>query len=163
MCRSVGRAPTQVPESGCRHGLLGEALDVTIGFAPRGVTALAKILVIDDSVVARMSVKACIPKDEGHEVFEASDGGKGLEAFAAIRPDVTFLDMTMPVKTGLEVLEEIQRSWPGAIVIVLSADIQRQTQDAVRGFGAFAALKKPPMKELVRAELTRALAQLVPS
>lgn len=120
---------------------------------------MAKILIVDDSVVARMSIKGCIPKDQGHELAEAGDGYKALELFRSFSPDVTFLDLTMPDKNGLEVLEEIRRDFPEAIVIILSADIQKQTQEKVQQLGAFAMVKKPPVKEVVHAELNRALAR----
>ena len=45
---------------------------------------MAKILIVDDSIVARMSVKACIPKDQGHELTEAADGTTALERLRSI-------------------------------------------------------------------------------
>ena len=119
---------------------------------------MAKILIVDDSIVARMSVKSCIPKDQNHELAEACDGVSALELFRSMRPDVTFLDITMPDKSGLEVLEELRRDFPSAVVIILSADIQRQTQERAHQLGAFSIVKKPPVKEVVQAELIKALA-----
>lgn len=119
---------------------------------------MAKILIVDDSVVARMSVKACIPKDQGHELAEAGDGTKAIEMFRTMLPDVTFLDITMPDKSGLEVLEELRVDFPDAVVIILSADIQKQTQERARQLGAFSIVKKPPVKDVVQEELVKALA-----
>lgn len=119
---------------------------------------MAKILIVDDSMVARMSVKSCIPKDAGYELFEAADGMKALELFRSERPDVTFLDLTMPDKNGFEVLEEVKRDFPEAVVIILSADIQPQTQEKVQQLGAYAIIKKPPLKAIVQSELLKALA-----
>lgn len=118
---------------------------------------MAKILVVDDSVVARMGVKACIPKDQGHEIAEAGDGAKAIELFRQMKPDVTFLDITMPDKSGLEVLEELRQDYPEAVIIILSADIQKQTQERASQLGAFSIVKKPPVKEVVQAELAKAL------
>jgi two-component system chemotaxis response regulator CheY len=117
---------------------------------------MAKILIVDDSIVARMSLKSCIPKDQGHELFEASDGVKAIEIFISARPDVTFLDLTMPDKSGMEVLEELKRDFPEAVIIILSADIQKQTQERVRQLGAFSIVKKPPVKDAILAELAKA-------
>lgn len=119
---------------------------------------MAKILIVDDSIVARMSVKACIPKEQGHQLVEAADGSAALELFRSMRPDVTFLDITMPDKNGLEVLEELLNDFPAAVVIILSADIQKQTQEKARELGAFSIVKKPPVREVVQAELAKALA-----
>jgi two-component system chemotaxis response regulator CheY len=119
---------------------------------------MAKILIVDDSVVARMSVKGCIPKDLGHELAEAGDGLKALEIFRSMRPDVTFLDLTMPDRHGLEILEELRRDFPESIIIILSADTQKQTREKAEQLGAFSVLKKPPVKEVIQSELARALA-----
>jgi two-component system chemotaxis response regulator CheY len=119
---------------------------------------MAKILIVDDSIVARMSVKACIPKDQEHQLAEAGDGTKALELFRSMLPDVTFLDITMPGKSGLEVLEELRSDFPEAVIIILSADIQKQTQEKAQALGAFSIVKKPPVKEVVQAELAKALA-----
>ena len=119
---------------------------------------MAKILIVDDSIVARMSVKSCLPKDQDHELAEAGDGATALEKFRSMRPDVTFLDITMPDKSGLDVLEELRRDFPQAVVIILSADIQKQTQEKAHQLGAFSIVKKPPVKEVNQAELVKALA-----
>ena len=119
---------------------------------------MAKILIVDDSIVARMSVKSCIPKDQGYELAEACDGATALEMFRSIRPDVTFLDLTMPDISGLLVLEELRRDFPLSIFIILSADIQKQTQEKVTTLGAFAMIKKPPVKEIVQVTLANAVA-----
>lgn len=119
---------------------------------------MARILVVDDSVVARMSIKSCIPKELGHELTETGDSAGALDLFRSVRPDVTFLDLTMPVKSGMEVLAEIRAEFPDAVVIVLSADIQKQTIEKVMELGAFSMLKKPAVREVVAAELERAMA-----
>ncbi len=119
---------------------------------------MAKILIIDDSIVARMSVKGCIPKDCGHELAEAGDGAAALELFRSMRPDITFLDLTMPDRHGLEILEELHRDFPESIIIILSADTQKQTRVKAEQLGAFSMIKKPPVKELIQSEIVRALA-----
>ncbi|MCM0082407.1 response regulator [Geomonas sp. Red32] len=118
---------------------------------------MAKILVVDDSMVARMCHIASIPKDQGHEIAEASDGLSALEAFRAMEPDVTFLDLTMPGMNGLDVLAAIKEDYPNAVVIVCTADIQRQTLEMVEKLGAFGVLSKPCSKEVLQEKLARAL------
>lgn len=121
---------------------------------------MAKILVIDDSIVARMSVKGCIPKDSGHEISEAADGATAISQFRTLHPDITFLDLTMPDRHGLDILEEMRRDFPEAIVIILSADTQKQTQEKAAQLGVFSIIKKPPVKEIIQSEIARALAAL---
>lgn len=120
---------------------------------------MAKILVVDDSMVARMCHVSNIPADEGHEVCEASDGPSAIEKFREFRPDVTFLDLTMPGMSGIAVLGAIRADFPDAIVIICTADVQKQTVERVEQLGAFAVLGKPCAKEVMQAELRRALRQ----
>lgn len=118
---------------------------------------MAKIMIIDDSLVARMSLKACIPKDAGHEIKEGNDGSVAIELYPTFKPDVTFMDLTMPGVDGMAALAEIRRIDPSAKVIILTADIQTRTIERVMELGAFGLLKKPPVKEAVQAELGKAL------
>jgi len=118
---------------------------------------MARLLIIDDSLVARMSLKSCIPKDAGHEIREGNDGSVALELYQTFKPDVTFMDLTMPGMDGIAALEEIRRLDPAARVIILTADIQRRTIERVMELGALAVVKKPPVREQVVAELDKAL------
>ena len=120
---------------------------------------MAKILVVDDSMVARMCHVSSIPENEGHEVVEAADGPTALETFRCLRPDVTFLDLTMPGMSGIEVLAAIKSEFPEAVVIICTADIQKQTIEKVERLGAFAVLSKPCAREVLQAQLRKAIQQ----
>lgn len=107
---------------------------------------IKKILIVDDSIVARMGIKNCISKDTSYEIHEASDGLEGFEEFKRFCPDVTFLDLTMPVMSGIQVLEEIKKIDEKALVIVITADTQPKTIEKVKELGALTLLRKPPKK-----------------
>jgi len=115
-----------------------------------------KVLIVDDSSVSRMIVKKCLPKTRAFEVFEAGDGREGLARFQEVRPDITFLDLTMPVMDGFEALAEIRKVDPVAVVIVLTADIQQKTVDRVMAAGAVTVVPKPPSAELIEEALVKA-------
>lgn len=121
---------------------------------------MAKILIIDDSLVARLSLKACLPKDAGHDIKEGNDGSVAIELYKSYKPDVTFMDLTMPGVDGIEALAEIRKYDPNALIIILTADIQRKTIDKVQELGAYDVLKKPPVKENVLAALEKALKEI---
>lgn len=114
-----------------------------------------KVLIVDDSPVSRMIVKKCLPKDRDFEIFEAGDGREGLEKFKAVAPDVTFMDLTMPVMDGFQALEEIRTADPAAVVIVLTADIQQKTVDRVMAAGAVTVIPKPPSAEIIEESLAK--------
>ncbi|MDQ5986573.1 MAG: Regulatory protein AtoC [Syntrophus sp. SKADARSKE-3] len=114
-----------------------------------------KILIIDDSPVARKILRSCMPKDRAFEIQEAGDGLSGLRLFETINPDVTFVDLTMPIMTGVEALEKMKALRPEAIIVVCSADVQPRTIEMVMSLGAFTSMRKPPSKELVTDVLAK--------
>lgn len=115
-----------------------------------------KFLVVDDSLLARMAVKKYIDTNI-FDIYEASDGAKAVAEYKNIIPDITFLDLTMPVMDGFKALEEIKKINPKAIVVVLTADIQVKTTEKIMELGAYRALKKPPVKEEVESTIKEIL------
>jgi two-component system chemotaxis response regulator CheY len=108
-----------------------------------------KILVVDDSPISRRILKSCLGKERELEIIEAGDGLAGLESYKAYFPDVTFMDLTMPVMDGVQALDEIMKFDANAVVIVCTADVQAKSLDRVREIGAFHVVKKPPTKESI--------------
>jgi two-component system chemotaxis response regulator CheY len=103
-----------------------------------------KILLIDDSNLARKALIKAIQKAEpSAEFFEAETGMIGIELFKKERPRVVFLDLTMPIMTGYEVLVEIMKIDPNAQVVVVSADIQDKAREKVLNDGAKNIYPKP--------------------
>ncbi len=117
---------------------------------------IKKILVVDDSPISIKIMKSCIPKDRGYELFDAANGQLGLEMFKQIRPDLTFMDLTMPVMNGFEALQEIIKNDSQAIVIIATADVQVKAIARAQELGAFSVIKKPPTKESVAAAISEA-------
>ena len=78
------------------------------------------ILVIDDEAEIRESLRVLL-EFEGYEVGTAADGGHGLAALDAKPYDVVLLDLMLPDKPGLEVLEEFRHKDAETPVTVLTA------------------------------------------
>jgi len=121
---------------------------------------IKKILLVDDSPISRKIIKSCIPKDRDYEIFEAGDGLAGLEAYKQIRPDVTFMDLTMPIMDGNKATEEIIKFDRDAMIIACTADIQIKSLTNILSLGAFMVVKKPPSKETIEDALIKAEAQI---
>jgi two-component system chemotaxis response regulator CheY len=121
---------------------------------------IQKILIVDDSPISRKMLKSCIPRDRGYELFEAGDGQAGVEKYREIRPDVTFMDLTMPVKDGACATKEIREFDPDAAIIVCTADIQAKSISNVLGLGALMVVKKPPTRESIADALSQAAARI---
>jgi two-component system chemotaxis response regulator CheY len=112
-----------------------------------------RILIVDDSPVARKILRSCIPADKGYEVHEADDGTVGLQRFKDVHPSVTFLDITMARMDGMECLEQIKILDREAVVVMCTADIQPKSAQKAENLGAFTMIKKPPSKDVVREVL----------
>jgi DNA-binding response OmpR family regulator len=102
-----------------------------------------KILVVDDDpqILDSLTVGFQLQWQDA-TVFAAGDGESGLHAFYEHEPDIVVLDVSMPGKTGLEVLQEIRRI-SDVPVIMLTA--RAEELDQVRGLelGADDYLVKP--------------------
>jgi len=118
------------------------------------------ILIVDDSPIARKMLKSCLPKDQGLEYHEAGDGKEGFEKYQELNPDVTFMDLTMPVMTGYESIEKIIEFDKDALIIVVTADVQMKAIKTVMDSGAFMVLRKPLKKEEINMALDKALSTL---
>lgn len=118
-----------------------------------------KILIVDDSRSARYFIRSCLPKEDV-EIREAENGKVALDLFPDFQPDVTLLDLTMPEMDGFEALRRIRDVDPRAIVIVLTADVQKKTTDRIMDLGAQTFLKKPPRKDTIGHALDRAFEEL---
>jgi two-component system chemotaxis response regulator CheY len=118
------------------------------------------ILIVDDSPIARKMLKSCLPKDQGFEFHEAGDGKEGFEKYQELNPDVTFMDLTMPVMTGYEAIEKIIGFDNDAVIIVVTADVQMKAIKTVMDSGAFMVLRKPLKKEEINQALAKALGTL---
>ena len=88
-----------------------------------------RVLVVDDSVVARHLVSTALASDGSVEVVGvAADGRVALASIDRLRPDAVTLDVDMPVMDGLETLEAIRERWPHLVVIMFSTYTARGAQ-----------------------------------
>jgi len=80
-----------------------------------------RLLVVDDHAVLRDGIAAIIaPEPDMVLVGEATNGIEAVEAFHTQRPDVTLMDLQMPVKGGIEAIEAIRATAPAARIVVLT-------------------------------------------
>ena len=109
--------------------------------------AVSVLIVEDDRNIAEL-LQLYLEK-EGYAVITAEDGGKGLEKFRTIKPDLVLLDVMMPVMDGWAVCKAI-RAESQVPIIMLTA--KSETSDKVQGLksGADDYITKPfEMKEVL--------------
>ena len=81
----------------------------------------ASVLLVDDHALLRTGVANIINHEADlHVVAEAGNGVEAIEAYERHHPDVTLLDLRMPVMEGVEVVRQIRGRDPNARVIVLT-------------------------------------------
>jgi chemotaxis protein CheY-P-specific phosphatase CheC len=101
------------------------------------------ITICDDSSFARKQIARALPAGWDVAITYATNGREGIEAIRAGKGDVLFLDLTMPDMDGFEVLECLRAEDLPTLPIVVSGDIQPESQRRVKQLGAVAFIKKP--------------------
>ncbi|MGR5131741.1 response regulator [Vibrio alfacsensis] len=108
-----------------------------------------KILICDDSAVARKLISRSFMKDASLHLLEAQDGNEALQILTEQNIDVLFLDLTMPVMGGFEVLKSLPVSKYKTNVVIVSGDVQREAKQRCLELGAFDFIAKPLAKAQV--------------
>lgn len=121
------------------------------------MNATVKVLIVDDSGMARRGLRAMLEPD-GFEVVEAQDGMTALERYFLDKPDLVILDLVMKGMYGLDVLSKLRELDPAARVIVVSADVQSSSHQLVEAAGGAAFLNKPVERDQLLAAVRCALA-----
>lgn len=111
-----------------------------------------KILLADDHVVFRESLKALLEREGFEVVGEASDGREAVRLARRLDPDLAILDLGMPVLNGIGVAQQIRKRSPQTRTILLTmfeedAYVLGALQAGVRGY----VLKAQAAADLVRA------------
>lgn len=122
---------------------------------------MASILIIDDDDSSRTLLRQIL-ETAGHAVVEAEDGVQGVAQYRRQPTDLLIVDIMMPVKDGMTVINDITRDDPQAKIIVVTGGGQRgQAEffcDASRILGA----KRTFLKPIDPAEMLAAIEELVP-
>lgn len=103
----------------------------------------AKVLIGDDSILARKQLKDVLSTLGAVHFIEAVNGKEAVEKYIAEKPDIIFLDIIMPIKDGIHAVQEIIAEDPSAqIIIVSSVGTQQQLKAAIEA-GAKDFIQKP--------------------
>ena len=110
-----------------------------------------RILSVDDHPLFREGISAILNSQPDMSlVGVACKGTEAIEAFRALQPDVTLMDLRLPDLNGLEVLLTIRSEFPEARIIVLTtferdAEIQRALKVGAQGY----LLKSMPAEQMI--------------
>jgi len=102
-----------------------------------------KILICDDSILARKSLHEILVQLGYEDIAEVSNGQLAVDTYRILKPSIVFLDIVMPVKDGITATKEIIEYDPDAcIVIVSSVGTQTHLKEAIKA-GARDFIQKP--------------------
>ncbi|MBD1391378.1 response regulator [Neiella sp. HB171785] len=113
------------------------------------------VLICDDSALARKQLHRSLPTGWDVEVLFAKDGQEGATLCQTQQIDLMFLDLTMPVMDGYQVLEALQHYSERPDIVVVSGDIQAKALERVTALGAAEFLRKPASKAELQHILER--------
>lgn len=101
-----------------------------------------RVLIAEDEAIIRMDLREML-LEEGHEVVgEARDGAQAVEMARSLRPDLVFMDINMPVMSGIEAATLIGEERVAPVVMV-TAFSQTSYVEQASSAGAMAYVVKP--------------------
>jgi DNA-binding NtrC family response regulator len=115
-----------------------------------------RILVIDDEEIIREALEALLVV-EGYEVATAATAEQGLEALSSRQVDAVLLDLMLPDRNGLDVLDDIRRLDDELPVVMVTAFGTIESAIAATKLGAFHYVPKPFKNDEVLAVLRNAI------
>ena len=121
-----------------------------------------RVLVIDDEpdvlLLCRVNFEFA-----GHEVLEALDGEQGMELAERERPDLIVLDVMLPNRDGISVLEELGARFDTREVPVVLLTAKAQPEDQLRGWEAGASeYVTKPFSPLTLTEIVQRVIEMTP-
>jgi DNA-binding NarL/FixJ family response regulator len=117
-------------------------------------SGIIRVLCVDDHPLVRKGIAAILGNEADMELIAEAENGQGaVELFRRLRPDVTLMDLRMPVLDGIAAVRQIREEFPEAKIIALTSfdgdqDVYRALEAGVRGY---------LLKETVHAEVLNAI------
>ena len=116
-----------------------------------------RVLIADDHRMFVEALEAILATDQRLEVAgHAGDGAEAVRLALTLRPDVTMMDIAMPIMDGLQATKQIRKQWPTACVLMLTGSNSRTDVDRAREAGAAGYVTK----ERIAAELIDAILEI---
>ena len=122
---------------------------------------IIRVVIADDEPLIRMDLKELLEEASTcHVVAEAKDGDEAIKLVQEHNPDIVFMDIRMPNKTGIEAAQELQKvSAKRVPIIMLTAYSQPELYEEASKAGVFAYLTKPLRKSDLAPAIEVALAR----
>jgi len=100
-------------------------------------------IVVDDVAVIVRLISDLLESRGINVIGTAFDGDEAVKVYKKMKPDIVFLDVTMPKHDGVYALKEIRKINNKANVIMITPDLSKETIDTLTGLEACAIVYKP--------------------
>nr|WP_314862196.1 response regulator [uncultured Undibacterium sp.] len=115
-------------------------------------TPVKKLLIVDDSKVSRMIIRArVLDVHPDWEILEATNGTDGVAMALEKKPDFCTMDINMPGILGTDAAEMLLKEMPLCRVVIFSANIQESFQERANAMGAIFVAKPITEKSIAEA------------
>jgi len=105
---------------------------------------MSKILIVDDSIIVRRSIRNLIESETFHTIVaEAGNGHEACELYSTHKPDLVTMDISMPMMSGVEAVKAIREAAPDARIIMISSISEREMVLEALKAGACDFILKP--------------------
>jgi two-component system chemotaxis response regulator CheY len=116
---------------------------------------MKKVLIVDDAMFMRGSLKMMLERNGFEVIGEAEDGAAAVRKYKELNPDLVTMDITMPVMSGLEALKQIRELDPESKIIMISSMGQEKHVKQAILSGAKGFIVKPFKEEHIVKTLSK--------
>lgn len=117
---------------------------------------MSKVLIADDSPFIQKAIKRALSELDDCEIIGIAENGKeAFDLYSAQKPDVVFMDTTMPVMDGIEAVELIRGYDPEARIILLGTIGDEEAIRCAQSLGVSVFLQKPFQNEKLLSALKK--------
>ena len=110
------------------------------------------VLIVDDEVHIRRLLYFILKKMGFEKIHRAKNGEEGISFFKEYHPQITLMDINMPIMDGLQALEKIMALSPEAKVIMLTSLASREVVEKCAALGASDFIRKDtPQEEIAQS------------
>lgn len=112
------------------------------------------IVMADDEMIYRKMLRKIVEGMGFEVVAEATNGQEAVGLYSEFKPDLLFLDINMPVKSGEDALKEIMEEFPEAFIIMLTGQREMEVIEDCFSLGAANYIPKDhPIPEIKKTIL----------
>jgi len=126
------------------------------------MSALRKVLVVDDDAVVGKSFNRVLSEKKGYVVTTAQNAHEALKQMREQSFDVVFTDIKMPGMDGVELAERVKASQPWTPVVIITGYGTTENENRAKAAGVSDFVRKPLSPEMIEESAAHALREAAP-